>query len=373
MDTPDRIANIVKYWQGIFEKEVPGASSAIKGHQISYFIRPKSFIDRVIHDHTFADMQGGMFLGLKIFNTRITIKGKQRNIVWGLIRYADGGHEYEAVVVNNKTKAADLVGLKRRFRAGNYKPKLIKPILPSDLLDLVLKNSIEFLQQWRSLKQHNVKLARGILFYGPPGNGKTMVTRYLQDLAIKHKHSTSSVECQEIKKQFGAGEPLNKLFSREGLTFYDDMDMSLLTRTITGQADIACAVLSAMDGMRVPVRGAVRIFSTNEDTANIDAAFLRPGRIDLRVKIDKPNAEQIEEYFERFADKSLLDFLNDNYLMYSLVEFCQGKSFAEIDMLRTMLVFQHFVDNKEYDLQEAFDNFNLTREVDSKIKVGFRG
>jgi cell division protease FtsH len=228
------------------------------------------------------------------------------------------------------------------------------PILPDGVLDKVVQNTVGFLRQSRRIKKFGVKIKRGLILDGEPGNGKTMLCRYIQKLCSQYNISWGVVTSADIDDAY-EHKTLNDLFSRDTVTFFDDIDVAYMDRK-RGNAKMACSLLTAMDGMNEEGH-LVRIFTTNEPVEDMDPAFVRPGRIDEAITLTKPDAKLRRKLVETVWPAEIRDAIDTD----KLVEKSDSLSFAEIEAIRTILVTNHILNNEGWNLDKAFAEFHERR------------
>ena len=130
---------------------------------------------------------------------------------------------------------------------------------------------------------------------------------------------------------------------------------------------LACALLAAMDGV-VLNDHVVRIFTTNEDVGDIDPAFTRPGRIDVRIPFPKPTEGLRLRLIQAWPQE-----IQDHIDVARLVEHSHDWSFADLEAIRTFLVTHKIVDGAEWDLDWALEQFDA-RDMDTNAPTtGFGG
>ena len=245
------------------------------------------------------------------------------------------------------------------------KANIIKdaPILAEDILETVVDNTIGFLKNAKKIEKYGVKIKKGILLDGSPGNGKTMLCKYIQKLCTQRGYRWGVVTAADIDKAYSDKE-LTPLFQQWTMTFFDDIDVSYLNRK-EGAGKMACSLLTAMDGM---YEGGhlVRIFTTNETLDKLDDAFTRPGRIDNIITLEKPEAHLRRKLVTTVWPQEIVDAIDVDYL----VDSTDGFSFAEVEAIRTYLVTWRIVCNGEWDLDRALDEF-AARKKESRKKMGF--
>jgi proteasome-associated ATPase len=166
--------------------------------------------------------------------------------------------------------------------------------------------------------EHQLEPPKGILLYGPPGCGKTLIAKAVaKSLADKVRERTGREDAHSYFLNIKGPELLNKyvgeterqirqIFQRakerseEGLpviVFFDEMDSIFRTRGSGISSDVESTIvpqlLSELDGVET-LKNVIVIGASNREDL-IDPAILRPGRLDVKIKIERPNAEQAAE------------------------------------------------------------------------------
>jgi len=236
------------------------------------------------------------------------------------------------------------------------------PILNSEFMKEVLKNSVEFLENHDNFAHFGTRPARGLIFRGDPGNGKTMLCKWIHVLAKKAGLSVKSYSGSDIDLFYRDGE-MPYMMNSANIMFFDDIDISFLTRRKGAESDSkkACALLSAMDGISDVKKGVVRIFTTNEKTMDIDPAFLRPGRIDRAFNFESPTDDLRSLVINTYWHPDILKEINVN----DLVKETNGISFADLEEIKTLLV-QGFIFNKKWDLNIAINDFRCRKDTNKE-------
>jgi transitional endoplasmic reticulum ATPase len=148
-----------------------------------------------------------------------------------------------------------------------------------------------------------IKPHKGILLYGPPGCGKTMIAKAIANEVKAHFILISGPEL--MSKWYGETEGnLRKVFqeARElqpSIIYWDEIDSLTQTRsgaeTARGEARIVNQLLTLMDG--VEQYGNICVIASTNRRELIDEALLRPGRFDYCIEIKKPSKEACYKIF----------------------------------------------------------------------------
>ena len=251
----------------------------------------------------------------------------------------------------------------RLARAANKQRKenvkeIIAPVLAPGVLTSALESTVGFFQKAKDIRKYGVRVKHGLLLTGSPGNGKTMLCRYLQQMADRYSWGWSVVTASDIDKAFKEVQ-LSAVFNKYPFTFFDDIDISYLHRE-KGNAAVACAILAAMDGVTdIKQHHLVRVFTTNEDISSMDAAFARPGRIDRIIKIEKPDRAMREQLVASWHEEII-----NNIDVEELLDESEEMSFADLEGVKSCLVTAKVVRGAPWNITTALDEF-LDRRAES--------
>ncbi|MEZ5272797.1 MAG: proteasome ATPase [Ilumatobacteraceae bacterium] len=171
--------------------------------------------------------------------------------------------------------------------------------------------------------EHQLPAPKGILLYGPPGCGKTLIAKAVANsLAKKVADKTGGEKGRSYFINIKGPELLNKYVgeterqirlvfqrarekSEEGwpvIVFFDEMDSMFRTRGSGISSDMESTIvpqlLAEIDGVE-GLRNVIVIGATNREDL-IDPAILRPGRLDVKIKIERPSAGAARQIFARY-------------------------------------------------------------------------
>jgi hypothetical protein len=153
---------------------------------------------------------------------------------------------------------------------------------------------------------------------------------------------------------------------RKGVIFFDDFDLALRDRETTPETDDQAIFLTALDGIKVQ-DGIVFVFTSNCAAELIDRAFRRPGRLDLVLHFEAPDAVLRRRLIERWHPE-----VRRHIDIEQAVAGTAGRSFAELEELKNLLV-MHFLDAGQWDWLRALVQFEQNRQelARPKRRVGF--
>jgi proteasome-associated ATPase len=181
--------------------------------------------------------------------------------------------------------------------------------------------------------EYQLRPPKGVLLYGPPGCGKTLIAKAVANSLAKQVAATRAAGGQQSDSSDGSEaksyflnikgpELLNKfvgeterhirlIFQRarekasEGtpvIVFFDEMDSIFRTRGSGVSSDVETTIvpqlLSEIDGVE-GLENVIVIGASNREDM-IDPAILRPGRLDVKIKIERPDAEAAKDIFSKY-------------------------------------------------------------------------
>ena len=171
--------------------------------------------------------------------------------------------------------------------------------------------------------EYDLPAPKGILLYGPPGCGKTLIAKAVANsLAAKVSEVSGDDEARSYFLNIKGPELLNKYVgeterqirlvfqrarekSEQGwpvIVFFDEMESLFRTRGTGISSDIESTIvpqlLAEIDGVET-LRNVIVIGASNREDL-IDPAILRPGRLDVKIKIERPDATAAAAIFSRY-------------------------------------------------------------------------
>ncbi|NLG47063.1 proteasome ATPase [Gordonia sp. (in: high G+C Gram-positive bacteria)] len=179
-------------------------------------------------------------------------------------------------------------------------------------------------------REYSLRPPKGVLLYGPPGNGKTLIAKAVANSLARKIAEANGDDAHEAKSYFlniKGPELLNKfvgeterhirlIFQRarekasEGtpvIVFFDEMDSIFRTRGSGVSSDVETTVvpqlLSEIDGVE-GLENVIVIGASNREDM-IDPAILRPGRLDVKIKIERPDAESAVDIYSKYLTPDL--------------------------------------------------------------------
>ncbi len=176
--------------------------------------------------------------------------------------------------------------------------------------------------------EYDLPAPKGVLLYGPPGCGKTLIAKAVANsLTAKVAEMSGDAEARSCFLNIKGPELLNKYVgeterqirlvfqrarekSEQGwpvIVFFDEMESLFRTRGSGISSDIESTIvpqlLAEIDGVEA-LRNVIVIGASNREDL-IDPAILRPGRLDVKIKIQRPDAEAAAAIFSRYLTPSL--------------------------------------------------------------------
>jgi proteasome-associated ATPase len=176
-------------------------------------------------------------------------------------------------------------------------------------------------------KEHHLAPPKGVLLYGPPGCGKTMIAKAVANNLAQRISEKRGEKVKGFFLNIKGPELLNKyvgeterkireifIKAREKaaedvpvVVFFDEMDALFRTRGSGISSDVETTIvpqlLAEIDGVE-HLKNVIVIGASNRQDL-IDPAILRPGRLDVKIKIERPDASAATDIFNKYMTAQL--------------------------------------------------------------------
>jgi SpoVK/Ycf46/Vps4 family AAA+-type ATPase len=225
--------------------------------------------------------------------------------------------------------------------------------------DLLIRNTVGFIDIVNEFKKYNLNCSKGIILYGPPGCGKTSIANWIAEL-MEEKDWDVYRDCKITGK---LPEDKDKV-----LCIFDDIDVDALNRNRS--PDKASALIRFLDGV-YKGRSRLCIFTTNEDSLDVEDALRRPGRIDTVIEVGLPNDEARVAYYN-----SIADHIRQSVTLEDWLKFTEKNSFADMARVYQELLSQKLLRNETPNIEEAITYLKELMHADivgpRHKKMGFK-
>lgn len=199
------------------------------------------------------------------------------------------------IIKNTNTKFDDIAGME------NIKKDMMK------VVD-ILKNPAKY-------REKGIRPPKGIVLEGPPGNGKTLFARALAGEANINFIATKGADFQSAMMSVGPRK-IKTLFQKARrnkpcIIFIDEFDGIGERRNYAGSGidkennRLIISMLNEMDGFSN--EDGVLVIAATNSYSSLDAALVRPGRFDIKYKIENPDKDTILALIELYTKKKKLD------------------------------------------------------------------
>ena len=188
----------------------------------------------------------------------------------------------------------------RKFGQPKAKRMLPSVILDSGVKEGILDDVYDFMKNGKWYSDRGIPYRRGYLLYGPPGSGKTS---FIQALAGELDYNICILNLSENNLTDDRLNHLMNNMPERSILLLEDIDAAFNKRSQTGEQGFHSSVtfsglLNALDG--VTSSEETITFMTTNHPEKLDAAIMRPGRIDYKVFVGNATPYQVEKMFMKF-------------------------------------------------------------------------
>lgn len=306
-----------------------------------------------------------------------------------MIDAIDGKFKVDIVKRNIKSSSSDV---KKNIRRGNGFADVagmseLKEQLKSDVIDL--------LQNPEQAKALGLSIPNGLLFYGPPGCGKTFFAeKFAEETGFNYQY----VKCSDVASPYidGGKGKIADIFkqARESaptILFLDEVDAVIRNRNHHNNPTTAGAVNEFLMQLNNCGRDNILVIGATNNPLDIDEAALRAGRLELKYYISQPDYETRKSMFQISLSKRCYDFgidydklasLTQNYISADIslvVDNAARLAFRrKIGKITMALLEEAIVETKPSLTLEQIkrheiirDKFNGVKQNNDRPKIGF--
>ncbi|WP_309499071.1 AAA family ATPase [Sulfurovum sp.] len=187
---------------------------------------------------------------------------------------------------------------------------------------------INFLKEPKLLKEFNVQPPKGMLLYGPPGTGKTLLAKAFSAEAQLPFISITGVELLQLDK-------IKKVFAKAkeyapSIIFIDEID-TIGTREKGNNREVQInKFLAEMDGFSNKADENIFIIAATNYKENIDSAIIRPGRIEIHIKIDDLDKDARKYFIDKIIKNKPT---SGRFDMNKLLTYTAGMTGAQLELI----------------------------------------
>ena len=194
--------------------------------------------------------------------------------------------------------------------------KLLKEQLQSDVIDLI--------QDPQQAKELGISMPNGLLFYGPPGCGKTFFAeKFAEEAGFNYKY----IKCSDVASPYihGGQDKIAAIFDEARknaptILFFDEIDAMIKDRSKHNNVSEAGEVNEFLAQLNNCGEDGVLVIGATNKPNDIDEAALRAGRLEFKYYIPQPDAETRASIFEINLSKRKCDFGIDYDKLASMTE-----------------------------------------------------
>lgn len=188
-------------------------------------------------------------------------------------------------------------------------------VVGMDELKKDLMKIVDIVKEPNKYREKGIRPPKGIILEGPPGNGKTLIARAIASEANMNFIATKGADFQSAMMSIGPRK-IRALFQKARrnkpcIIFIDEFDGIGERRNYAGTGidkennRLIITMLNEMDGFKN--EDGVLVIAATNSYASLDAALIRPGRFDVKYRIDNPDRETIIKLIEMYTKGKKLD------------------------------------------------------------------
>lgn len=286
--------------------------------------------------------KNGKFLIAKRVNMKFKVilpedKDKATEYVLEMIKHiTDGIDEAEEMnQFDEITEAIDYIKELKESNGVNEDYVSLKDVIINDSVMNKIEQTLKFLNKDEKYREIGAKTPKNLLLYGPAGTGKTLIAKALGCESGRKVYTASAAEFAE--KYVGVGpKRIRDLFdaareNRPSIVFIDEIDCIAMKRTGDRNGEdikMLNQLLTELDG--IADNKDITVICTTNRLDMLDPAFIRAGRFDRKIKIEKPNYENRIKMFELYLSKVKHDNKIDLNILADITAGCNGADIQTI-------------------------------------------
>ncbi|HOP65101.1 MAG TPA: ATP-binding protein [Spirochaetota bacterium] len=316
----------------------------------TYFIEDETGNRVVIHipDYSiYKELSGGLSINFKIEFLGNPASGNIQEVIFDIIKKA---YSYFGSEKGKRKSAINYSGISTPIEFIPWENLKI----PAEVKRDINFHIVDFLSHAEKFRESGVKSSRGIIIYGPPGNGKTMLAKILCTNLDVPFYLVKPEDYRDTYLQSRVDD-IYKSASRNApaIVLIEDADIFLQKRTFNANSDKLSDFLNIIDGIREN-NGIITILTCNNPELLDEAVKNRPKRFDVIIEFPNPAMEQRKEILQDRLD-SHLD-AEGIYLIDEAAEKFEGFSGAHLCEFAERLIMSKIYSNKEFIDAEIFES-----------------
>lgn len=195
--------------------------------------------------------------------------------------------------------------------------KMDSVVIPSSKKESILNDMREFISQMNWYDSLGIPYNRGYLYYGKAGNGKTSLAIAQ---ASEFQMNIFSLDISSLNSDADLKETFRNI-EKNSILLIEDIDKAFKERNSDNKGITFSCFLNCLNGVYAK-KGVITIMTTNH-IEHLDPALIRSGRVDVKIEIENPSAEEISKYLCIFYQKEIiLNSYNGDMCMADIQNIC---------------------------------------------------